>query len=479
MERVVIIGGGLGGLTAGALLAGRGFSVTLLEKHRVVGGCATTFPRPGGFMCEASLHEMDSLYDDPIKREVFEELGLYDRLDFVSPEAFFAVQTQRGRFVMPKGVEAAKAALCERFPKESDAIVRYFALIEDLARTLRRLQYPRTLADRLAMPWRWGRLRRYAAISVQAMMDRLFRDEALKLVLNANIGYYHDAPSRLSFLLHAAAQYGYYRGSGWYIKGGSQRLSDALAAHITAHGGRVVTRAEVTGIAKERVTFRHKNETHTLPCDRIISNLSPADTCRLAGHLYKESREIGMSLFNVYLGFDKDLREIIPHNAYVTFFPPEGIRLRDIGGICRRPVAERGFSFVDYSRIDSGLTPQGRSVATLATYDRMSGWEGLSREAYRARKAQAVEAMLANLSHRYPGILDHLVFAEGATPLTIRRYIGTPEGTPYGFAPTTESYFRRRVRACLPNLHFVGQWAAGGGFTPAIQSGWQVCRALL
>ena len=59
MKNVVIIGGGLGGLTAGALLSKQGYSVTLLEQHNIVGGSATQFKRRGGFNVEVGLHEMD------------------------------------------------------------------------------------------------------------------------------------------------------------------------------------------------------------------------------------------------------------------------------------------------------------------------------------------------------------------------------------------------------------------------------------
>ena len=85
MKKVAIIGAGLGGLTAGALLAKDGFKVSVLEQHNTVGGCATCFKRKGGFNCEVGLHEMDSLYNDKIKREIFEKLDVYKNIKFVKP----------------------------------------------------------------------------------------------------------------------------------------------------------------------------------------------------------------------------------------------------------------------------------------------------------------------------------------------------------------------------------------------------------
>ena len=54
---VVVIGGGMGGLSAGALLSSYGFRVLLLEQHHKVGGCTTSFSR-GDYSFDAALHEM-------------------------------------------------------------------------------------------------------------------------------------------------------------------------------------------------------------------------------------------------------------------------------------------------------------------------------------------------------------------------------------------------------------------------------------
>jgi len=65
MKKITIIGAGLGGLTAGALLAQKNYKVTVLEQHNIVGGAATTFKRKGGFTCEVGLHEMDGVFSHP------------------------------------------------------------------------------------------------------------------------------------------------------------------------------------------------------------------------------------------------------------------------------------------------------------------------------------------------------------------------------------------------------------------------------
>ena len=78
---IVVIGGGLGGLTAGAKLAKEGRKVLLLEQHDRPGGCATTFKRKG-FTIEVGLHEMDGMDGRDMKTRIFRDLGVFDHCTF-------------------------------------------------------------------------------------------------------------------------------------------------------------------------------------------------------------------------------------------------------------------------------------------------------------------------------------------------------------------------------------------------------------
>ena len=84
---VIIIGAGLGGLTAGAKLAREGRSVLLLEQHDRPGGCATTFKRRD-FTMEVGLHEMDGLHTADMKNRIFADLGVFDRVEFLQVPEF-------------------------------------------------------------------------------------------------------------------------------------------------------------------------------------------------------------------------------------------------------------------------------------------------------------------------------------------------------------------------------------------------------
>jgi len=119
-KTVTIIGGGLGGLTSGALLAQDGYKVTLLEQHNIVGGCATAFKRKGGFTCEVGLHEMDGVYSSPQIKKIFDALDIYNHVAFVKPDEFFSVMTKNGTFIMPDNLQEAQNKLTEKFPNDQN-----------------------------------------------------------------------------------------------------------------------------------------------------------------------------------------------------------------------------------------------------------------------------------------------------------------------------------------------------------------------
>ena len=122
---VIIIGAGLGGLTAGAKLALSGKRVLLLEQHDRPGGCATTFKRRD-FTMEVGLHEMDGLHSGDIKQRIFRELGIFDRVEFLEVPEFYRFMNERYDLVIPHDPQQAGQVLKQAFPGEEKGIEDYF-----------------------------------------------------------------------------------------------------------------------------------------------------------------------------------------------------------------------------------------------------------------------------------------------------------------------------------------------------------------
>jgi phytoene dehydrogenase-like protein len=471
MKNITIIGAGLGGLTAGALLAKEGQKVTILEQHNIVGGCATTFKR-GDFTCEVGLHEMEGVHTNPMMVETFKKLGVYEHVEFVKANEFFSVTTKHGKFVMPDGVENVKKALLLKFPDEKKGIESYFKTIQKIAESFEKLLTP-SWYHFAFFPFLFWDILLYKPKSVTDVLDKIIKNEELKLILNTNVQYYSDSPDNLSFLLHAVAQYSYYQGGGWFIKGGSGRLSDYLAKVIKENGGEIITKATVTACEKERVSYRHKKESKSIASDIIISNLSPKQTYQLYEKPYSETKEIADSLMTIYLGFRKNLKEIYGKRAYSNFIFDDIGSVEEFNEMMKKDIFQRVFVFVDYAQIDSGLTNDNKSFGAICTPDFLSDWESVDKESYKKKKENLIASMLTKLETEYPNISELVEYAEVGTAKTVERYIKTPNGTAYGFKPTSKQFFRiPKVKSDkVKNLYFVGQWVIAGGFSPAIMSG--------
>ena len=130
MERydAIIVGGGLGGLTAGAKLAKEGKKVLLIEQHNIPGGCATTFKRKD-YIMEVGLHEMDGLDERDPKKDIFEELGVFDSVDFIKIPEFYRVANEKMDIVIPASTKEATKVLTEKFPEEKKGIKKFFKTI--------------------------------------------------------------------------------------------------------------------------------------------------------------------------------------------------------------------------------------------------------------------------------------------------------------------------------------------------------------
>jgi phytoene dehydrogenase-like protein len=494
---VIVIGGGLGGLTAGAKLAREGKSVLLIEQHSVPGGCATTFKRKG-FLVEAGLHELDGLDADDPKLAIFRELGVFENLEFVKIPEFYRVVTSRTDLVVPDNTDEAIRVFIKAFPDEEKGIRKFFRTIHAIRNEIDRLPSGRLKTALLFpfFPLLFPMLVTWRNKTIGGFVDGIIRDEELKLALLTNFPYYHDDPYSLSLVYFSVAQSSYYRGGGHFIKGGSQRLSDHLAGVITAKGGRVMLNTLATRILTEKgravgVAFRqkHEEEERIEKAETIVANAAvPLVESMLPEpeRAVLRSKTAGLknscSILSVYIGFRRDI-SVLNNRAYSTFIMGDGVTsLKAAASGTRADFDKRGFVFVDYSRIDSGLGTDGKSLGVICTVDYIDEWEGLDAEAYRMKKDSLAQSFIRRLERIIPGIGKEVEYVEVGTSKTIQRFTLNPGGALYGYAQTPEQSGMLRLpnRSKVPNLYFASAWSnPGGGFTGAILSGWFCAREIL
>src|SRR3978361_872937 len=132
---VVVIGAGLGGLTAGAILARAGRKVLVIERSNSIGGAASSY-KSGDLFVEGSLHETSDPHDprDP-KHSGLTRAGVLDAVKWIPGGAFY--QARGGPldnpFLMPEKFDDARRALIERFPEAREGIDAVLSDMERLA----------------------------------------------------------------------------------------------------------------------------------------------------------------------------------------------------------------------------------------------------------------------------------------------------------------------------------------------------------
>ncbi|MCK5207297.1 MAG: FAD-dependent oxidoreductase, partial [Cyclobacteriaceae bacterium] len=334
----IIIGAGLGGLTAGAKLSIEGKKVLLIEQHNIPGGCATTFKHKD-LKIEVGLHMIDGLDKGDPKLKIFEELGVFDHINFIRVPEFYRFVKPGVEITIPDNYQEAINVLTERYPAEKSGILKFFKII--LALRKEALKVPRQKLRKLLFMSVIFLLAPHVMIyekkTIGQLLDSLFENEELKLVLLANLGYYHNDPYSMSLLYYSIAQGSFFSGGGYFIKGGSQMLSDYLASVIEDHNGTVLLRHKANEIVfkdgaaigvKYSKTSAANGEQVTVHGKWIVANAAVPNVIneliKMPGVKTKLSNVVGLpkiapSILSVYLGFKKPPKEL-GNKYYSTIF---------------------------------------------------------------------------------------------------------------------------------------------------------------
>ncbi|MEW5962938.1 MAG: NAD(P)/FAD-dependent oxidoreductase [Pseudomonadota bacterium] len=505
----VVIGSGLGGLTAAALLARVGRRVIVLERNRSFGGAASIY-RVGALDIEASLHETADPRDaaEP-KHAILARLGLLDSVPWVGIDSF---QTVVGGpvgapLVLGHGFASVTVALAERFPGCADGIGRLMSRMDRLNSGLARLtaageaRSPAGLV--MAAPALLPALRDWRLSLAEALQRDLGDCEGAKCALGANLPYYHDDPASTWWLLFAIAQAGYIASGGVYVRGGSASLSRALVKALKSAGGEIVLGRRASAIelggdgrpAGVLHVGKEGGDPVRVATRTVLSSGAPDQIAEMLPENRRaafRARYAGLapsiSLFSAHFGLAEPPQKF-GLGSYSTILLPDWMQRLDdyarAGALLGAPPGRElpPLTVVNYAAIDAGLGSGERSLVTVVGVDRVSNWTGAGREAEEARRTAWLAAILDALERRYPGFAGAVREQILITARSMRDYLGTPEGAVYGFAPAPPtSLFRRGAmhgpRTPVPGLLLCSAFGGSGGFTGVMMAGAAAARAV-
>jgi prolycopene isomerase len=325
------------------------------------------------------------------------------------------------------------------------------------------------------------------------MVETRIRDPKLRAILCAQWVYYGLPPSQISPFYSAMPLMGYLEGGGYYPVGRSQKISDALAAYITSHGGTVKLGTRVKEILTKNgaaVGVRTR-EGEEYTSSFVVSNADARET--FGKMLQKEpslqdyARKLeplgtSLSCFQVFLGLKRDLvrevgikdSEIFAYAGYDIDAEYTQMRDADLSG--------GGFALSLYDNLPGKFSPSGKNTLNILSLQGYDHWEKYeadyfkgSKSAYNAEKEKMADVLIDSVEKRLlPGLRAAIEVKEIGTPLTNVRYTSNYHGAIYGWDQTPQNSGQKRVPHTTPlkNLYLAGAWTRPGhGYGGVIGSG--------
>lgn len=489
---VIVIGAGNGGLSSAVTLAQGGKKVMVLEKHNIPGGCGTSFRR-GRFEFEVALHQLSSM-GTPEKpgplRKLFQEYGIEKEIDWIPIDSLFKVTLPGGfSLALPADRQKAEEALIGAFPREEKAIRDYFETVWRFSAEAEAFAAasakgggaePSSLKKALTKAFfrkKFPTLAKYGLKSTQEVMDEFFESPELPLCLNAYWCFMGMPPERFPFSILARCTVIYADDKPFYLRGGSQVISQALTEKVREAGSevrfncgadRILTReGQAVGVITETG--------EEIKAKKVISNISPINTyfnlmeegeAPAEAEEYLKGYTVGISALTCFIGLD---------------CPPEEIGFTDSFNLIYESLdANRAFQSAYtlmpdkdplvttcYTVDDPQVSPPGTSIITAGVLKYSAPWEELSAEEYYDTKYRAADIIVQRLEKIFPGIREHIEEIEVATPLTHMRYLNHPGGSIYGFEQDLKSsVFFFPKESYVRNLDFSSGWVHTCGFGP-------------
>ncbi len=503
---VVVIGGGLGGLSSAAIFARKGFPVTLVEQHNVPGGYATTFDRAQGkFTFEVSLHATSGVSGGPM-RKLFEETGILDKVDMVElPELCRIVSPDQDITWPHRRPQDIIDMVCERFPAQTEGIKGFFKEMEAILAEARKPVDRDSWWDRLLFPITHKRMWAIRNETLDDVMDRYDLDAEARSLLSAFWGYYGLPPSRLSGFLYMIATGAYIWYGGHYVKNRSQDLSNALVTSIEQAGGRVLLETQAVEITmKDRaVSGVRLDDGKTLPARVVVSNVNtpatmkmlpqdpaPADYSDTAREYIETLRTYrpSLSTFVVWLGLNKEIRgKVSGYEIFAAENPnPEEAYQAALACDPKRS----GIGVCIYDNAFPGYSRPGTSTVTVIMLSGYDPWRQFEadyfagrKDAYLKEKVRITEELISKAEKLViPGLRSMIEIKEAATPLTNVRYTNNPEGAICGYENSLDNSYMNRIDNLTPfnGLYLASAWGgAGGGYQPCLNAGLMAFKAFV
>jgi len=489
----IVIGSGMGGMTAAAALAKMDHRVLLLEQYKTLGGLTHSFSRDG-FSWDVGIHYLGSVAPDDRERGMidwlahtpmaFEPMGaVYDTLHMADAPPL----------ALSRPYEAQERDLKDRFPDEGDAIEAWIAALRDA----RDVMY--TMASTRAVPgfarqmiewWNHRAIDKWCARTTQEVVDSITQNPDLAAAFTAQWGDHGGRPHKASFGMHALICGSYLQSGAWYPVGGGKTFAEHMIPTITEAGGeaRAGVRVDRLLVENDKVVGLRTSDGQDFRSDIVISNIGARETVQTllpdgfgpeAWISEIQALPASIAHFSLFLGFEGDVEEAGATRSNHWVYPTG-----EVDAIwADAPEGNPPGYFVSFASLKDPSHDPGPRQKHAGEMIAWTDWSSVARWAelpsgargaeYRAFKQQVEEKMLALFKAKFPDLADLVVFHELSTPLATAAITGHHEGRFYGLDGTPARVLSDALQAKTPidGLFLSGQDVVSQGIQGALWGG--------
>lgn len=466
MYDVVIVGSGLGGLACGTILAKEGYKVCILEKNKQIGGALQTFVRDR-VIFDSGVHYVGGLDKGQNLYMLFKYLGIMDKIKIrrmdedIVDGLMFGDDPKVYRYA--QGYDRFIKNLVQDFPEEEQAIIKYCDRIKEVCSKfpLYNLRIG-DFFDKVSV----------LEIDTQLFIESLTSNKRLQNVLAGTNLLYAGEPYKTPFYVHALVVNSYIESSYRFVDGGSQ-IAKYLTREIVSNGGVLMKHTKISKLKEEdgKLQYAETDKGEKIYGKLFISNVHPEKTLEMTeSDLIKKafrnrikSLDSSISTFFVNVVLHKNKMKYRNHNYY--YFVKDD-------AWCNSNYTEetwpQGFGLFYTLSSRTQEYAEGVTIMAYMRFDEVKQWEHtfntvsneVSRgEDYEEFKRRKSEKLFDLVETKFPGFKDAIKSYYAATPLSMRDYIGTDDGSLYGIVKDYREPMRTFIspRTKIPNLLLTGQ----------------------
>lgn len=481
---IIVIGSGMGGMSAAIALQKSGKNVLLLEQHYVPGGLTHTFKRKN-FHWDVGVHCLGDFGKDTSTGRALDFLTDSDLPKLQSMgDAYEKYIFEDGTtFDVPSNLDHYRELLTKNFPEDKTAIQEYFKLIDQASRQ-GAFVFSKRVLPKLASAFIPNRLHSFWNETTETVLNRLTKNKKLQKILTGQWGYNASPPSESSFGIHAAIVNHYLKG-GFYPVGTAENFAEKMITNFKKHGGEFCLRAEVKKILADhkKVIGVELSDGITISAGKVISSigakktleLTPAELTPPEWKKRINALKDCPAYFCLYIGYECEKPETLGISKANHWFYEN-----DPSTTWRDPEQTPPVMYVSFPSLKDPLHTSSAHTAELITftdYDLFEKWgdtrRGKRTPDYMEFKKVFEEKLLSQFKKRFPSLSDKITHFELATPLSMEFFTKSHHGAIYGLASTVDRYLTSDLRPKTPiqGLYLTGQDVLTPGVVGAMTSG--------